>query len=95
MVLTPWPQAQVRPSKYHPPSQFVKRKKAPHGEEEEKFFGKREEAVSGGPGRAEGRVVETGPKGWESQRVRALGGRGGRWRERLFFRRGAVSAPAL
>jgi len=38
-------------------------------------------------------VRKPGPKGWESQRVRALRGRGGGWRERLFSRRGAVSAP--
>jgi hypothetical protein len=61
-------------------------------EREKNFFGEGEEAgrvVRGG----KGGLYKRGPKGWESQRVRALGGRGGRWRERLFFRRGAVSAP--
>jgi hypothetical protein len=39
-----------------------------------------------------GGLWRRGPKGWESQRVRALRGRGRRWRERWFSRRGAVSA---
>jgi len=34
------------------------------------------------------------PKGWQSHGLRALRGRGGGWRERLFSRRGAGTAPA-